>query len=92
MTDNKAFLIAPSISSIPSSLTSNFSIRIGGDPESDVERASAGLSCVTSQNSASQHLNSPFLRPTIIWLFGSNEVYSNDLSSPHLHREYIEFY
>jgi len=96
MTD-KTFIIAPSM---PSSPTSNFSIRIGGDSESeqmmpriDVERASAESSHVTSQNSTSQHLNSPFLDPIegrqSFGLFGSDEVYSNDPSSPQLHRESI---
>jgi len=98
MTGN-TFLGAPSISSVPSSPTSNFSIRVGGDsdteqmmPRIDIERPSAESARVTN-HSTSQNLNSPLLDPIegrqSFGLFGSDEVYSNDPSSPQLQRESI---
>lgn len=93
------FLYAPSISSVPSSPTS---IRIGSDsdteqmmPHIDIERPSAESFRVTNpnQNTTSQNLNSAALDPIegrqSFGLFGSDEVYSNDPSSPQLHRESI---
>ncbi|CAB5198819.1 uncharacterized protein OCT59_029278 [Rhizophagus irregularis] len=95
------FLYAPSISSVPSSPTS---LRIGGDsdteqmmPHIDIERPSAESFRVTNPNqnttSQNQNLNSAALDPIegrqSFGLFGSDEVYSNDPSSPQLHRESI---
>ncbi|GBB91615.1 hypothetical protein RclHR1_00190028 [Rhizophagus clarus] len=98
--NNNTFLNAPSISSVPSSPTS---IRIGGDsdteqmmPRIDIERPSAESFRATNPNqntSQNQNLNSATLDPIegrqSFGLFGSDEVYSNDPSSPQLHRESI---
>uniref|UniRef100_A0A1D1XI92 Protein OPY2 n=1 Tax=Anthurium amnicola TaxID=1678845 RepID=A0A1D1XI92_9ARAE len=99
---SNTFLNAPSISSGPSSPTSNFSIRIECDsdteqimPHIDIERPSAESFRVTNQNTTSQNqnLNSSTLDPIegrqSFGLFGSDEVYSNDPLSPQLHRESI---
>ncbi|RIA90592.1 hypothetical protein C1645_737731 [Glomus cerebriforme] len=99
---SNTFLNAPSISSVPSSPTSNVSIRIGGDsdteqmmPHIDIERPSAESSRIINQNTSSQNLNlnSPALDPIggrqSFGLFGSDEVYSNDPKSPQLQRESI---
>jgi hypothetical protein len=96
---NNTFLYAPSISSVPSSPTSNFSLRIEDSdteqimPRIDIERPSAESTRVTNHNITSQNLNSPLLDPIegrqSFGLFGSDEVYSNDPSLPQLERESI---
>jgi len=98
---SNTFLNALSTSSVPNSPTS---IRISGDsdteqmmPHIDIERPSAESFRVTNpnQNTTSQNknLNSAALDPIegrqSFGLFGSDEVYSNDPSSPQLHRESI---
>ncbi|CAG8538462.1 7222_t:CDS:2 [Funneliformis mosseae] len=88
MNDN-TYLSAPSLSSVPSSPTSNFS-RYDSETEQimpciDIERASAESTRDASQRSTSQHLNSRHS----FGLFGSSEVYSNDSSPPQLQRESI---
>jgi len=88
---------APSISSVPCSPISDCQIRFGCDsdteqimPRIDIERSSVVSFRVTNQNSKSQHLNSPLLDPIegrqSFGLFGSDEVYSKDPSSPQLQR------
>jgi hypothetical protein len=99
--NSSTFLNAPSISSVPGSPTS---IRIDSDTEQmmphidiDIERPSAESFRVTNSNrnttSENQNLSSATLDPIegrqSFGLFGSDEVYSIDPSSPQLHRESI---